>query len=303
MTRVTVVIISWNTRELLAQCIRSVRQTCDASDTAILVADNASVDGSPEMLEREFPDVRLLRNPDNLGFAAANNQAVATCDSPYVLLLNSDAQLTAGALQALLSTAEAQPRAAVVGASVYYPDGRFQASFAAFPSFGQELLMLSGLGRLLYGPWYPNQTADPQHAARRVDWVSGACMLVRRAAFTEVGGFDNRFFLYAEEVDLCYTLRQRAWETWYTPAARVLHVGSASSSGRALEREAQLYRSRVRFFSKHYGDGAAAALRALMLAVTAIKIPAHGLARALSGGKLGRPVLSLGQLARQLRER
>ena len=289
-----VIVVSWNTRELLAECLASVVETACGLDVQIVVVDNGSSDGSREMLRAQFPAVRLIANAENVGFARANNQAIDATDAPYVLMLNSDAALCPGALAHLL-TCIAAPRAGLVGAQLRYPDGAFQFSHARFPTLGREALILTGLGRVLRGSWYPSLGAEVEAGARVVDWVGGACMLARREALRAVGGFDEGYFFYGEEVDLCYTLRRAGWDVWYEPAAVVIHRG-AGSARRLATREALLYRSRRRFFHKHYGAASARLLAAVLYLVTPPKIVVHGLLRHVSAGRLGRPILSLRDL-------
>src|SRR6185369_13165890 len=194
---------------------------------------------------------------DNRGFAAANNQAIAATDAPYVLMLNSDARLSPDALRTLLARLDAAPRAGVIGAQLRSPSGHFQHSYARFPSFIQETLILSGFGRALRGAWYPSEGPETDRPAAVEGWVGGACMLARRVALEAVGGFDEGYPLYGEETELCYALRRTGWEIWYEPAAVVIHHGGASTKRIADVREARLYRGRLRFFRKHYGRRAA----------------------------------------------
>ncbi len=296
----SIIILNWNTRDMLARCLESIAQTVGALNAEIIVVDNASTDGSQAMLRSQFPYVRLIQNDENVGFAKANNQAMAICQGRYALLLNSDTLLLDGALRAMLDLAEAQPRAGIVGAQLLNPDGSFQASYTRFPNLRQEFLILSGLGRQLYGRWYPSYGPEEDKGSQVADYVQGACLLVRRQAFEEVGGLDECYFMYAEEVDWCFTMREMGWQVWYQPAAKVIHLGGGSSRGRQTRREADLYRSRVRFFRKHYGNRAARLLKLQIYAFTAIKIAAHGLLRLVSGGRCGRQVVPLGHLMTEL---
>lgn len=300
--RAAIVVPSWNTRDLLAACLQSIADTCAGIEAETIVVDNGSRDGSSDLVRERFPGVRVVQNTENAGFARACNQGIAATTAPYVLLLNSDARLLPGSLQALLARAEAQPRCAIVGALIRNADGTFQASFSDFPSLAQELLMLTGVGRLLYGPWYPSHEAGEQRGALSVAWISGAAMLVRRAGMEAVGGFDERYFMYAEEMDLCCRCVRAGWEVWYEPAAVVLHLGGASGRSQPAQREIQLYSSRVRFYGTHSGVWHARAAAALIVAITALKRPLHAVLRRASGGRRGRSVAPPAALLAQLRK-
>lgn len=298
----SIIIVNWNTRDLLAQCLHSIYDTTGHLSLEIIVVDNASTDGSQEMVRQQFPHVCLIANLENVGFARANNQAMSVSNGRYMLLLNSDALLSANAVQTMIDLAEAKPQAGIVGAQLLNPDGSFQASHAPFPNLGQEFLILSGLGRMFYGRWYPSRGPEEDKGPQMVDYVGGACLLVRRETVEEVGGLDEGYFMYAEEVDWCYTMREKGWQVWYQPAAKVIHLGGGSSRNRRTQREADLYRSRVRFFRKYYGDRAAWLLKVQIYGLTAIKIVVHGLLRLVSAGRYGRPVVPLYHLAMELKE-
>ncbi|MEJ2148062.1 MAG: glycosyltransferase family 2 protein [Chloroflexota bacterium] len=301
MLDLSIIILSWNTRQMLADCLNSVEAAVANLAFEVIVVDNGSTDGSQAMLRQRFPDVHLIQNDKNVGFARANNQAMALCRGRYMLLLNSDAIATPGAFQSLLSLARAEPRAGIVGAQLVNRDGSFQASHTSFPTLWQEFLMLTGLGRLFHGQWYPSHGPEEDKGPQTADYVEGACMLVRREAFEEVGGLDEGYFMYAEEVDWCYSMREKTWQVWYQPAARVVHLGGGSSQNRRPQREADLYRSRVQFFRKHRGDRAARLLKVQIYGLTLMKLLVHRLLRLVTGGRYGRPVVSLRYLAMNLR--
>jgi N-acetylglucosaminyl-diphospho-decaprenol L-rhamnosyltransferase len=300
--KASIIVVNWNTRQMLADCLSFVETTARGAICEIIVVDNGSTDGSQAMLRSQFPQVSLIQNDRNVGFARANNQALAVSRGRYALLLNSDALLSANALQALLNLAESEPRAGIVGARLLNADGSFQASHTPFPHLWQEFLILSGLGRLFYGRWYPSHGPEEGKGPHVVDYVEGACLLVRREAFEDVGGLDEGYFMYAEEVDWCYAMRKKGWQVWYQPAAAAIHLGGGSSQGRRPQREADLYRSRVRFFQRHYGSGTAWVLKLQIYAFAAIKPVVHGLLRRVSGGRYGRQVVSLRYLVEELNE-
>jgi len=297
---VSILIINWNTRDLLAACLRSIERHAPELQAEVIVVDNASADDSVAIVRRDFPTVTVIENRDNVGFARANNQAARVARGEYIFLLNSDAELLAGSLQALLALAQAQPRAGILGAHLVNPDGSFQASHTAFPTLGREFLILSGLGRLFFGRWFPSHGPQTGRGPQTTDYAEGAALLARKDTYLQLNGLDEGFFMYAEEVDLCYRFKQTGWQVWYHPEARILHHGGASSAGRRTAREGDLYRSRVQFFRKHYGALAASALKAMIYTFTAIKLFVHAGLRLLSGGKRGRPVITLKDLAAKL---
>jgi N-acetylglucosaminyl-diphospho-decaprenol L-rhamnosyltransferase len=302
MAEISIIILNWNTRDLLAKCLDSLEQHKGDLQLEIIVVDNASSDGSQAMLREKYPQVQLIANGQNVGFAKGNNQAMEVARGNYFLLWNSDAFATPGALQALLHLAEKEPKAAIIGAQLRNADNSFQASFTPFPNQGREFLILTGLGRALFSPVYPSLGPEEEKGPQVVDYVEGACLLVRREAYQEVGGLDEGYFMYAEEVDWCYTMVKHGWQVWYQPEAKVIHLGGASSTGRRTHREADLYRSRVRFFRKHYGSRSAQLLKLQIYTLTVVKNIVHGTLRRLSRGRYGRPVVSLQHLATQLED-
>lgn len=302
MPLLSVIIVNWNTCALLAECIAAVERETASIPHDIWVVDNGSSDGSVAMVRRDFPHVRLIESSVNLGFARANNLAMQRSAGRYLLLLNTDALVQPGSVQALLQVAEAAPQAGIVGAHLLNPDGTFQASHTCFPTLWQEFLILSTLGRRLVRPWYPSHGPEETEGPQRVEYVEGACMLVRREALAEVGGLDEGYFMYAEEVDWCKRMRMAGWEVWYTPAAKVVHIGSASSANRKTSREADLYRSRVRYFRIHHGRLEAEILKAMIILSTGVKQGVHALTRWAMGGRHGRPVVTLRELLIALRK-
>jgi teichuronic acid biosynthesis glycosyltransferase TuaH len=247
---VSVVIVSHNTRDLLERCLLDVRsQTGVAVQT--IVVDNASTDGSVELVREQFPEVELVALDENVGFARANTIAFERCRAEFTLLLNSDAFLAQGALCELVAVARRHPRAGAVGPRLHYPDGRLQRSAWPFPQAGRLLLEAFGLHRPLrrlgliedLGTWGHDEE-------RTVDFLIGACLLLRSDALQEVGGFDESFWLYAEEADLQRRLASCGWQVLFTPAAATTHVGSASSDA-SVVRMRHFYTGQMRFLTKH----------------------------------------------------
>lgn len=222
----TVVIVSHNTRDLLRECLRSLAAAGDRAPLRIMVVDNASHDGSPEMVRGEFPAVELVGNSENVGYSRAVNQALRVAGGPFGLVLNPDIRVRPGSLDRLVTFMEEHPRAGVAGGKLFNPDGSLQHSCRTFYTFRTLLYRRTVLGKL-----FPRSRvirdhlmADWDHAApREVDWVLGACMMVRREAIQDVGLMDERFFLYFEDVDWCYRMNRRGWQVWYVPDAVMVH--------------------------------------------------------------------------------
>lgn len=262
---VDIVIVSFNGRELLRACLRSVADTCaDIQGVSVVVVDNASRDGSVEIVRDTFPDVTLIALDENIGFGPANNRGFDAGDAPAVLFLNSDAELTLGALQALLTHLDAHPRCAIVGPALVYPDGRFQPSCRRFPSPLRDSWCLTGMERRMAGRvrFLENWLSESEHrTAIEVDMVSGACFLVRRAYLDAVGKFDENLFLYEEEMDISFPARRLGWSVHYDHAAVVVHHHGGSSQGEPMKEVTQLhaFRSKYYCFRKHYGPIAARA--------------------------------------------
>jgi GT2 family glycosyltransferase len=267
-----VVIVSWNTRDLLRTCLL---RAAGELPTELVVVDNGSVDGSVEMVRAEFPQVRLQVLPENPGYGAAANRGFALTESEYVVLLNPDAFFRPGALGGLSRHLDEHPQAGIVGPRLLSPDGTLQRSCHAFPRPWAPALrrppLTSLVGRLglMREQWIETWSHD---RVRRVPWVTGAALAIRREAFRQVGGFDERFQMYFEEVDLCYRLRKAGWETHFTPAAEVVHLVGASTVQR---RPAMLLRgslSQAEFFRAHYKGPSLALALLLFRAATRARI-------------------------------
>lgn len=297
---ISVILVNWNTSLLLGQCLSLLIKQMEGLSYDLWVVDNGSTDDSIAMLAKSFPQVNIILNGRNMGFAAANNQAMRAAKGRYFLLINTDAFPRPNAIQALYYLAEFNARCGLVGARLVNVDGSFQGSYVDFPSLRQEFLMLTGLGRLFFGSWYPNHAPLEGESARVVDYVQGACMLVRREAYEQAGGLDQSYFMYSEEVDWCYAMRLASWEVWYQPDAVVTHLGSASSANRLTQRESDLYLSRLRFFKKRHGETAALLLQGMILGITSVKYVLHGLLRLVTFKRMGRRVVSPVRLLSEL---
>lgn len=274
---VSVVLVSFNTAPLLPRCIGALRAASAGLRVQTIVVDNASSDGSVALLRgADYADVELIVSPVNVGFGRANNLALPRCRGRTILLLNTDAFVDAQALRAALAYLDAHPRAGVVGARLAGRDGAPQPACRSFPTPLNTFLMLTGLERFVPRARLIDPPLLDPDAATECDWVPGCFMLLRREVVQRVGLFDPRFFLYAEEVDLCRRVKAAGWTVVYVPQARVVHWGGESA--RALGPLARASRqvsalqleSEWLYFRKHHGVAGALAWLGLSLAMAAL---------------------------------
>lgn len=245
-------IVNYNTCGLLRDCLESVIREAPGR---VIVVDNASPDGSALMVRAEFPFCQIIENPNNAGYGRAANQAVRASSAKYILLLNSDTRVAAGALTALSDYLERHPQVGIAGPRLSGLDGELQRSCFPFPTLADLFLDVSHLSQLIgrvpgVREGYARSWSHDRD--RRVPWVSGAALAIRRKAFDEVHGFDESFYMYYEETDLCYRMAQANWEIHFTPAAEIAHVGGASARQRPAEMTVQLYASLAHFYHLHY---------------------------------------------------
>jgi GT2 family glycosyltransferase len=263
----SIVIVSYNVHDRLRDCLRNL------SGQRVIVVDNASGDGSTAMVRTEFPAVELIANANNRGFAAACNQGIAANTDEFILILNPDTLVTPAALHTLLDVIQAEPRAGACGPRILNPDGSLQPSCRRFPTLPRLLLDEFGLGKLfprskLFAGYRLTWWAHDQ--LREVDQLMGAALLLRRAALEQVGTFDERFFMYFEEVDLCLRLHDAGWKVLFVPEAQVMHHGGQSARQVLPEATLYRYRSLGAFYRKHYPAWHLAVLKvAIGVAVTA----------------------------------
>jgi GT2 family glycosyltransferase len=264
---VSIIIVSFNTRQVLQECLQSIERESSGLEVEVWVVDNNSSDGSPEMLEQDFPYVHLIRSQINLGFGAANNAALPLARGRYVVLLNSDAFLCKDSLRLAIKHMDEHPQAGLGGARLMGRDGSWQPSARMFPSIMTDAFVYFGLAARfpksrLFGRF--DRTWADQSAASEVDWVPGAFSIIPAATLAKVGFFDPNFFLYSEEVDLCKRIKAAGYQIWYWPDIAVIHIGGESSRQiKTLEMSstgAQLIRWRMRstllYYRKHHGSAA-----------------------------------------------
>jgi GT2 family glycosyltransferase len=262
--QVSIVIVSYNTREYLRACLASISDHYPDLLRRVTVVDNASADGTVETLRAEFPEVAIIENPANLGYARAVNQGIGASDAPYALVLNPDIEVMEGSVENMLRFMETHPDAGIAGARLVYPDGTLQTSCRTFYTLPVVLLRRTFLGKL-----FPNARAVREHlmldwdhaTSRAVDWVIGASMIVRREAFRQVGGMDERFFLYLEDVDWCSRMQKHGYKVYYVADAEMKHHHRRESARLLPDRKlmAHLF-STFRYYDK-WGSGAHALKR------------------------------------------
>ncbi|MDX1523670.1 MAG: glycosyltransferase family 2 protein [Anaerolineae bacterium] len=279
MVDLSVIIVNWNTRELLAICLESVASSANLEIAAeatrntaapenftaeTWVVDNVSTDGSAQMVQKCFPWVNLIENRQNVGFAGANNQAICQSTGHYVLFLNPDTEVKPDALETLIRFLEKHPQAGAVGPHTLNGDGTLQTSCYPVPTLARELWRLFHLDALhAYGTYSMKTWVLDQ--PRQVDALLGACLLVRREVLDQIGLLDEQYFIYSEEIDLCYRIQKAGWKLYWVPEAKIIHYGGQSTQQVRTKMFLQLYRSKLLFFRKHYGWLAAQIYKLIIL--------------------------------------
>lgn len=255
----SVVVVNRNTRDVLRACLVSLLPAIESQIAEIIVVDNGSSDGSPQMVTKEFPLVRLIALPSNVGFAIANNIGMREARGRYFLVLNSDTEIIGDAIRQIVEFMDSHPDVGALGPKLLNTDGTLQYSCRRFPSFRTALfhrysLMTKLFPRNRFSSEY--LMTDVGHdKTMDVDWVSGAALVVRREVFEKVGGFDEGFFMYAEDVDWCYRIKQAGWRVVYLPEAKILHHIGKSTRLVPYAMTYQRHRSMWRFYRKHYSRG------------------------------------------------
>jgi GT2 family glycosyltransferase len=264
----SIIIVNWNTKDLLHQCLASIYAHSPELPFEIIVVDNASSDGSAGMVQDHFPETRLLINKENVGFARANNQGIQISQGRYVLLLNPDTEVRSGALQQLIDFLDSTPASGGAGARILNPSGTLQHSCYLSPTLLREwmhLLHLDGRQRRVMDEW---DTSTPREA----EVLLGACIILRREALEAVGSLDESYFMYSEEVDLCYRLRKAGWQLYWVPQAEIVHYGGQSTRQIATEMFLQLYQSKLNYFRKHYGKSATWRYKFILLTGSLVRL-------------------------------
>lgn len=294
--QVSVVVVSYNTREMTLECLRTLSDDMKEMPWELWVVDNASTDGSAEAVREAFPEAHVIANEHNVGFGAANNQAIRQARGNYLLLLNSDAFVQPGTVRQLVDYLDSHPDVAVVGPRLMNADGTLQQSCYRFPS-----PMRAVFEHLLLTAAFPNHPlvgdyrSWPHDEVREVDFAIGACLLVRAEALQEVGLFDERFFMYAEETDLCYRLRRVGWKVVFVPESQVTHLGGVSGSFQSDRTFCEFRRAQDLYIRKHHGLPGLLVFRCATAFGALVRILCYSVlrvSRGAGGRKAGRDALT-----------
>ncbi len=254
----SVILVSFNGRELLDACLRSLQASLSEIPHEVIVVDNASLDGSADLVAERFPSVRLMRNSENLGYPKANNQGLAVASGTYVLLLNPDTEMALGVTDRLLSELKGRPDAGGVAPVLRLPSGNIQVSF------GRKVTFAAELSKKLFWNRRLSRAVDRDKKVREADWLGGACLLSRREILERAGGFDEWFFLYFEDIDLCYRIRELGLRLFLIPSVEIRHIGGASTSAVSLFSRYHYRRSQLYFYRKHGSGLSRLALKAYL---------------------------------------
>jgi GT2 family glycosyltransferase len=274
MRTLDAVIVSYRSRELLRDCLAALYEHAPQAAMRVYVVDNASGDGSVEMVREEFPEAEGIAAGGNLGFGRATNVGVRAGNGDYVLTLNPDTRVTSGALDRLIAVLDDRPEAAAAGPRLELPGGGVDhAAARAFPTVLGTLGHFTGLARRGRVPASLALYRAVPEEAGPVDLVCGACMLVRRSALDEVGAFDEGYWMYMEDIDLCYRLAQAGWKTWYEPEARVVHLKGGTVGGRRSARLVYSFHlGMARFYRTHYAPRRSFLVNAAVYAGIGLKL-------------------------------
>ncbi len=243
--KLSLVLVTYNSRQFIEGCLNSLAAGLEKIPHEIIVVDNASQDGTADRVAGSYPGVRLFRNSENLGYPRANNQGMAAACGPFILLLNPDTLVAPGVLNKLLAEIERRPEAGGAAPVLRLPSGVLQVSF------GKRISLVAELVKKLVGNRILSRQAERKKEIREMGWLGGACLLVRKEAVTSIAGFDEHFFLYFEDIDLCYRIREAGWTLLLVPELEIRHLGGGSTSGTALFSRFHYRRSQIYFYRKH----------------------------------------------------
>jgi len=275
-----VIVVTWNGKQYAVECLSSLEENTGALPIEVIVVDNGSTDGTPEEIQRQFPGVTLVQNNANLGFAKANNIGLGRARGRYLCLVNSDVVVPAGCLEKMFAYLDQNPGIGMLGPKMLAPSGGVGQSVMRLPTVWNTLCCSLGLHTVfpkseLFGSFLMNEYA--YDSIEDVEVLTGWFWVVRRKALTEVGGLDERFFMYGEDIDWSYRFRKAGWRVVFYPDAAALHYGAASSSQAPTRFYVEMRRANLQYFEKHHGCIGAAGYKAAVLMHELVRIAGHGI--------------------------
>lgn len=275
---VSIIILSWNTRQMLGQCIESIYKSINNITYEIIVVDNASSDGSTEFIEKKFPQVRLIKNKENLGFAKANNIGIRVSICRYVSLINSDVIVQDGCIEKLVEFMDKNPSAGLAGPRILNPNGSLQVSCRHFPSLWNNLCQVLGFNKLFPKSVFfsePFMKYWSHDETRKIDALSGCFWMVRREALDEVGLLDEDFFFYGEDIDWCRRFHNAGWNVVFYPGAEAIHYHGASSSNAPVRFYIEMQKADLQYWRKHHGRLSQSAYWMIILLRQSVRLPVY----------------------------
>ncbi len=302
MFDIAIVIVSWNTRDVLRQCLESLSRACEGLSCQVFVVDNASSDGTPEMVRREFAGVTVVRNLSNLGFAKANNIGIRLAHARYLCLVNSDVIVPAGCLPKMLAHMESHPEVGLLGPRMLDAGGVPGASCMRRPTLAVTLVNALGLAGVFkrYRLHMDNYRSE---AAQEVDVLNGWFWMARSIALDDVGPLEEEFFMYGEDIDWCHRFWQAGWRVVYFPEASATHLGGASSARAPVRFYVEMHRANMQYWRRHHSPASQAVYYALSVLHHAVRVVGYGAAylllparRGEAGFKVARSAACLGWL-------
>jgi hypothetical protein len=263
----SIVLVCWNNKAYLDPCLKSLYDTGLKNSFDIIVVDNGSTDGSQQMLRDKYPEVKTIQNGGNVGLAKASNQGINATAGRYVLLLNNDTIVDGSSFDAMIDFLDQNPKVGAVGGKLLNGDGSIQTCYNNFSTLQEEFLITTRLGKLIRRS-YPAITEEKN--VRSVDWLSSACLMVRRSALDDVGLLDEGYFIYGDEADLQYRLKKAGWGIYFLPHVTTVHFGGRSMD--RWKRRAKVYRGKMLFYQKHYGSFMTFLLRLMIGVISVAKL-------------------------------
>jgi N-acetylglucosaminyl-diphospho-decaprenol L-rhamnosyltransferase len=263
----SIVLVCWNNKAYLDPCLQSLYDGNLKYSFDVWVVDNGSTDGSQQMLQEKYPEVRIIQNSGNVGLGKASNQGIEASRGRYILLLNNDTIVNGPSFDAMVKFLDEHSRTGAVGGKLLNPDGTIQACYNNFPTLWEDFMLNSRLGELIR-PGYPAVMSGDE--IKSVDWLGSACLMVRRSALDEIGLLDESYFIYGDETDLQYRLKKAGWEIYYLPGSTTVHYGGRSMN--RWSRRKMVLRGKLLFYQKHYGAVRTFLLRILFFVMSFFKL-------------------------------